>query len=286
MWVECINSNCGHQWNYRGQAQTTKCPKCKKNIKRQDLKKIKEPVPTNTVKTEDPKKEFGLLTGVEGGMGTGDEEEEDIPFFEVVEEQVEEIDEEGDEDQDVLSQAEWLDLVSTLNNDEYGELYQLLNDMLNDWLDTQRFDMTQKRTTILGKLTRKVLLLHKPKMKPLHLLGAVLALSYGKAGFELAKEKHAMAKAKTESEKHVKHQVITKDSVEVDDWVRGDGRQTITKRTRRKKPAPKKDVKKAIQEKYKEAKTKAKHKPSNRKGIAKQLKKKMNKKKSSKKKKR
>lgn len=244
MWVQCINSNCGHKWNYRGKAKSTKCPKCKKNIKRQDLKKIKEPEyeNTTTVKREDPKQEFGLLTGIDGAMGTGDDDE-DVPFFEIIEEQTEAIDETGDEDQDVLTQEEWLDLVSTLNNEEYGELYQLLNDILNDWFNTHRFDMSQKRTTIIGKLTRKVLILHKPKMKPIHLLAGVLALSYSKAGFELVKEKHQEKKAKAEIEKQISHRQITGDQAETDSWVRGDTKQTIRKKTRKrrsKKPKPKK----------------------------------------------
>jgi len=87
---------------------------------------------------------------------------------------VEKVEAEGIE----ITKKEWEDLVKTWTPKEYGELYQMLNDILNSALKTNRYTMSQKRTELLGKMTRRTLLTFLPKIKAIHFLLIVLAICY------------------------------------------------------------------------------------------------------------
>jgi len=101
-----------------------------------------------------------------------------------------------------LSKKEWIEIVTCLSDKDYSELYQTFNEFLNNSLNTTRFEMGERRTLVLGKLTRRVLITMFPKLKPIHLLLIALALSYGSASMFVIFDKLKELKKKREAERH------------------------------------------------------------------------------------
>lgn len=197
--------SCKHTWDYRGKGKYAKCPKCKTSIPLSKVaKKLQKSTPVN---------EFDLLSGIPSTESSEDgEPKEDMPFFDVIEEKIESMD---DDSEVVITKDEWIELVSTLSTSEYGELYQMFNDWLNETLKTSNFTMTEKRTNIIGKLTRKTLLMYVPKIKPYHLLAGILALSYGKGAFDTAKDRHESRQSRPVNITQVRQQ----QQRQSDEWV-------------------------------------------------------------------
>jgi hypothetical protein len=99
-----------------------------------------------------------------------------------------------------LTKKEWIEIVTTLSDKDYAELYQTLNEFLNTALNTKRFKMGEKRTLVLGKLTKRVLITIFPKLKPVHLLAGAILLCYVPPSIFVVIDKIRERKRKKEQE--------------------------------------------------------------------------------------